>query len=384
MNKNKSKQLSFVVDLGSGDSGIKAKTLVSNLLTKRGFKNNSKNWYEFQKNFESGNWDISITSNINVRTTNGLILLKDVVETQDSKNRIRTRDSKLRILNHFFNINRITDKANLTRFLRKNVDNYKDFYPETYLNNQEFKDSFDREKNSEVDSDELWIFKPSNLRCGQDIYILEKSSIIDIIYNTSSKNNENFIIQKYISNPLLYKGRKFDVRVHCLLKNSEIYIHPLALMRLTSRPYTSKLTGNWDIDKFVHLTNHSIQKYDTENYGKYEESNVICLDSKDSSSPSLYDKFMPIWRDIIIDILSRFKPEFIPVKTENINQYELLGFDFIIDENYKTWLLEININPMLNWDHKEADSRVVEMMDDLFKIVIDDSKTKNLNSWVQI
>ena len=34
-----------------------------------------------------------------------------------------------------------------------------------------------------------------------------------------------------------------------------------------------------------------------------------------------------------------------PNKLENC--YELFGLDFIIDENYKVWLLEVNTNPSL-------------------------------------
>lgn len=55
-------------------------------------------------------------------------------------------------------------------------------------------------------------------------------------------------------------------------------------------------------------------------------------------------------RDIIIDSVLSAK--------ENINKkqrrfcFELLGFDFLIDEDFRTWLLEVNNNPYLGYQNQ--------------------------------
>lgn len=40
----------------------------------------------------------------------------------------------------------------------------------------------------------------------------------------------------------------------------------------------------------------------------------------------------------------------IDTKKKNNNCFELLGFDVLVDENFKPWLLEVNLSPSLNTD----------------------------------
>jgi hypothetical protein len=367
-----------MIDLGSSDSGKKANQIVYNLLYKRGFKPGANSWSDFQQKFDKGDWNIGITSNVYIRNKSGKkINLWDIPIKRTPQ-----------IVNHFYNINTITQKVNLTEFLEKYVSNHKLFYPQTFV----LRSGDTKVENliSSISSKDLWIIKPSNLRCGQEIYLYHTlEEIVDFI----DKNQDSeYVIQKYISNPLLYNGRKFDVRVHVLIDNNfNIYLNPTSFVRTTSRKYTPKLTGNWNIDKFIHLTNHSVQKYDTD-FGKYEESNILLLEKVEIEGVNLFEKFMPIWRDIIKEILTSYKIFNSENRIKNKTlHYELLGFDFIIDEELNTWLLEININPMLNWEHKEADKKVIKMMDDVFKITIDPyfnkikvKESKNQNSWVKI
>ena len=54
---------------------------------------------------------------------------------------------------------------------------------------------------------------------------------------------------------------------------------------------------------------------------------------------------------------------------KNNNCFELLGFDIILDENFKPWLLEVNLSPSLSTDSM-LDFRVKSnLMADLFNLV---------------
>ena len=51
--------------------------------------------------------------------------------------------------------------------------------------------------------------------------------------------------------------------------------------------------------------------------------------------------------------------------------FELFGFDFLLDEDFRIWLIEINTNPFLGTPNKYMEELVPKLMDDLLKLVVD-------------
>jgi len=388
-NFTKSFDKRFIVDLSDKESN----ELISKFLNSRGYKNFSS-WKNIADNLNKSQWSISITSNLYVR------IFSDSKSTKKLYiHNIPNKYNIKQLINHYPNPYCITEKFNLTKTLRNLQDfNFsKDFYPKTYLLNFENKDEdidiFEKDIDIFLDDFKIdkgmWIVKPSNLRRGEEIKIYDNlEDITEFIEKNHIKSkSKEFIIQKYISNPLLYKGRKFDVRIHCLIDTDfNLYINHLAFIRLTSQEYTPILSGNWNEDKFIHITNHAIQKY-SKDYNKYEESNMKVFNSLEFKE--LYDKFIPIWSSIIKNIVAGSKKE-IKAKTAGVEYglnrefYELLGFDFLIDENMKTWLLEINMNPGIFCNNKEIDYQMNFLVNDMFKIVVDKSYNITDNSWFKI
>lgn len=53
------------------------------------------------------------------------------------------------------------------------------------------------------------------------------------------------------------------------------------------------------------------------------------------------------------------------------NNFELLGLDFMIDEDYVPWLIEVNTNPCLEMSCSLLDKLIPQMVDNMFKICVD-------------
>lgn len=76
---------------------------------------------------------------------------------------------------------------------------------------------------------------------------------------------------------MLFKQRKFDIRQWALINHDgKCYMFKEAYVRTSSEQYD---LSEQHLDKvYVHLTNNAVQKY-SKNYGKFEEGNIITMDT---------------------------------------------------------------------------------------------------------
>jgi hypothetical protein len=74
-------------------------------------------------------------------------------------------------------------------------------------------------------------------------------------------------------------------------------------------------------------------------------------------------------KDIVIDCLLAVKNALNP--SHRRNHFELFGFDFLIDEDFRVWLIEVNSNPYIGMPNKWAKEAVPKMMDEALNIVLD-------------
>ena len=97
-----------------------------------------------------------------------------------------------------------------------------------------------------------WIVKPAGSSQGKGIYIV--TDPLDLP-NERARNDDNWIVERYIDNPLLLDGKKFDLRLYVAVTSFDplrIYLHQEGLVRFATEPYS-----NDSYDKqFVHLTNY--------------------------------------------------------------------------------------------------------------------------------
>ena len=78
---------------------------------------------------------------------------------------------------------------------------------------------------------------------------------------------------------------------------------------------------------------------------------------------------LPRIKDICIDTFLSVRHEMNPNRRQNV--FELFGFDFLLDEDFRLWLIECNTNPYLGTPCAFMKEMLPRMMNDLFKIVVD-------------
>ncbi|XP_012875162.1 PREDICTED: tubulin--tyrosine ligase [Dipodomys ordii] len=203
--------------------------------------------------------------------------------------------------------------------------------------------SYNRKKEDGEGS--VWIAKSSAGAKGEGILISsEASELLDFIDNQGQVH----VIQKYLERPLLLEPghRKFDIRSWVLVDHQyNIYLYREGVLRTASEPYH---VDNFQ-DKTCHLTNHCIQKEYSKNYGKYEEGNEMFFEEFNQYLTSalnitLENSILLQIKHIIRSCLMSIEPA---ISTRHLpyQSFQLFGFDFMVDEELKVWLIEVNGAP---------------------------------------
>lgn len=78
---------------------------------------------------------------------------------------------------------------------------------------------------------------------------------------------------------------------------------------------------------------------------------------------------LPRIKDIVIDCFLAAAPELNPLKREHC--FELMGFDFLIDEDFRVWLIEVNTNPYFGVVNAAMPNFIDNLVDDTFKLTLD-------------
>jgi hypothetical protein len=74
-------------------------------------------------------------------------------------------------------------------------------------------------------------------------------------------------------------------------------------------------------------------------------------------------------KDLIIDTILSVKSQLNPNKRKDC--FELFGYDFLIDEDFRVWLIEVNTNPYFGIANEYIADLLPKMIDDMTKIVVD-------------
>jgi len=201
----------------------------------------------------------------------------------------------------------------------------------------------------------LWIIKPSNRSQGQGIVLVNKLKTVKKLnfIKTITENNQDtttsqtYVISKYIDDPFLICHKKFDIRLYALVTSYnpiKVWLFKQGFCRFCNEKYSVDVN---DIDNiYVHLTNVAIQKkyekYNSSNGGKWSLTNLKLYLEMNFG----YEKTKKCFKEINNIIVNSLK-SVQGVIFNDKHCYECYGYDIIIDNDLKPWLIEVNSSPSL-------------------------------------
>ncbi|XP_066282278.1 tubulin polyglutamylase TTLL5-like isoform X4 [Branchiostoma lanceolatum] len=258
-------------------------------------------------------------------------------------------------INHFPRSYELTRKDRLYKNIQrmqqsKGVKNF-DFIPGSFIlpsEYQEFCTAFLRDKGP-------WIVKPIASSRGRGIYLVNHPQQVPV--------DENILVSRYIHNPLTIDGFKFDIRIYVAVTCYDpllIYLYEEGLTRFATVKYEK--SNRTLKNQMMHLTNYSVNKKSSD-YVRCDDPDVEDYGNKWTMSAMLrYLKqegldttaLMVRIEDVVVKTILSAEMHiatackmFMPYRG---NCFEVYGFDILVDENLKPWLLEVNLSPSLACD----------------------------------
>ena len=340
-------------------------------------------------------------------------------------------------INHFRDHSEITRKDMLAKNLKRMRHDLKGhgqmqyvnqlmFFPETYVLPVEFGMLKQRmlEVQKSGEQGVVWIMKPCGKSQGKGIFMITKLSELNAWWQTVSApvnvatimaeaspldspagqspvmgyNNQlqpsltttgstqtaqttpivgsdQYVCQRYIGNPYLIGGRKFDMRIYVLVtsyKPLRVFICRYGFARFTFQRY--KLDSTSITDASVHLTNVAIQKH-TEAYAtagdgcKWKLTNLRQYLEARHGKESSDRAFWLLERNIVRNLQAVSDK----ISQKRVKQhdccFEMYGYDFLFDKTLFPWIIEVNGFPSMTADTEDDAQLKRSVLHDMLTIV---------------
>lgn len=294
-------------------------------------------------------------------------------------------------INHFPSMSHISRKNRLAQNLgkmRRQFPKEYAFYPKTWTLPQEAKDfraQFGPE--GQAARGTTFILKPENSSKGRGIFLIKSLEAVSL--------TEHQVAQLYIHRPLLMDGFKFDLRMYTLVTSCQplrLYKYSDGLVRLCTAEYTRPNAANLE-NRYMHLTNNAINRC-SENYavggGRGSGDGAGIVDDDETGSKRSLKWFLKwigqrygkaaaerLWQqmgELCVKTVLSIEPTLVrdykalfgedgaggdgngkassssSSGVQGSRAFEILGFDILIDQALKPWLIEVNTLPSFATD----------------------------------
>ena len=216
----------------------------------------------------------------------------------------------------------------------------------------------------------IWIVKPAGLSRGRGIQVF--ASLVEILDNCHKEGQ--WVAQKYIENPMIIQGRKFDIRQWVLVTSW----NPLTIW-FWNKPYIRFPAAEYDPnnlnDRFVHLTNNSVAKY-AKNCTEIGQGNMWSSEEFAEYLEQEYGE--DVWENslrknmqqVVKNSLEAVQDMFDENNTKG-TWTELYGFDLMVDDKWNPWLIEVNASPWMEASTPVTEKLWADVLEDTIKVIVD-------------
>lgn len=226
----------------------------------------------------------------------------------------------------------------------------------------------------------IWFLKPALLNNGDEILLLNDINEVATYFKKARHLEGDHVLQRAVHPPALIEGRKFTFRLSGILTNEPgVYLYDTGYLNISALLYND---GEDLALKKRHVTNYLI------------EGEIAGIEQRLSSEypqfkSQIYPKMIEIVKSTVLALLGEY-PNYL--RQDDKPKFEIFGFDFMLDQANRLWLIEINQGPDFPvdpnhplfstlWDpfwHDVTDNFVLPLFPELTKAI------PNRQRWVRV
>mmetsp|Transcript_36388 Transcript_36388/g.57919 ORF Transcript_36388/g.57919 Transcript_36388/m.57919 type:complete len:823 (+) Transcript_36388:101-2569(+) len=225
----------------------------------------------------------------------------------------------------------------------------------------------------------IWILKPAGKSRGRGIQLSARlENILEIGVGRGAE--ARWIAQKYIEDPMIIHGKKFDIRQWVVVTRWNplcVWFYQDCYLRFSFKDYDPKKLKN----VYAHLTNNSISKH-ADDFEDCADETMWHSDEFQKHLTSVYGGKEDCAEDPWLDIVQKKMKRAVLASLESTadaiqhrtSSFELFGYDFMVSDNLDVWLIEVNSSPDLSYSTSTTRLLVKSMLEDMVRVLVDVEK----------